>query len=764
MADEMVQAAQRFVNTTYAHVADIPTLSENGETGWSVMYALTRALQYELGLTALSNNFGPGTLNALQQQYPAIEAGQSSPNITRIVQSSLYCKGYDGSGISGNYDSRTASSVRQIKSDMGVSGVYAGDSVTPKVFKALLTMDPYVVVRGGSTSIRPVQQWMNGRYIHRQDFYIIPCDGLFSREVQRALMLAIQYEIGMADGVANGVFGPGTRTGLQNNPVGVGSVGPFVQLFTAAMLFNRRAVTFTDRFNLEHDSAVRVFQSFCELPVTGSGNYQTWASLLVSTGDPTRPGTACDCITAITPARADVLLDNGYLYVGRYLTEPVPPGHPKYLGKAIRPGELRTISEKGLRAFPIYQTFGESASYFTEQKGHIDALDAAHAAYHHGFRTGARIFFAVDFDALDHEVTSNIIPYFRSIHERMEILGNPYRVGIYGPRNVCSRVSAAGYATASFVSGMSTGFSGNLGYPLPENWAYDQISTITIGSGDGRINIDNNIASGRDQGEGSFHPAIDPDIKPDVAFNLQYWPSLLSEVQDYMDSYGLPARRGERQLTIADCLEHVVANDALYTSLSRTYGMRKALMQVSNFWEACHIDFSDTLASIGIYLYYGKIPGLGDVPRWMLDNLPGPIRETLGDHVEDIDDSSTGICKIRAKTAIAARNYCIRQGIISDTIRDVNNEDDVWDIWFLLNGEGVRHEYSMRTVPLIHIYHSNELGLERPNFGYSYSDTNQILRRYQGFGPEAEIGGMHRTNLYLIFEKYYSIMRNSSLL
>ncbi|MFL2099124.1 hypothetical protein ACEN37_12870, partial [Marinilactibacillus psychrotolerans] len=52
----------------------------------------------------------------------------------------------------------------------------------------------------------------------------------------------------------------------------------------------------------------------------------------------------------------------------------------------------------------------------------------------------------------------------------------------------------------SFVSGMSTGFSGNLGYPLPKNWAFDQISTITLGSGEGLIEIDNNIKSGRDNG------------------------------------------------------------------------------------------------------------------------------------------------------------------------------------------------------------------------------------------------------------------------
>ncbi|HDX9614125.1 TPA: DUF2974 domain-containing protein, partial [Bacillus toyonensis] len=56
------------------------------------------------------------------------------------------------------------------------------------------------------------------------------------------------------------------------------------------------------------------------------------------------------------------------------------------------------------------------------------------------------------------------------------------------------------YATYSFVSGMSPGYSGNLGFPLPTNWAFDQIKEYTIGSGNGSIGIDKNIKSGRDKG------------------------------------------------------------------------------------------------------------------------------------------------------------------------------------------------------------------------------------------------------------------------
>ena len=64
----------------------------------------------------------------------------------------------------------------------------------------------------------------------------------------------------------------------------------------------------------------------------------------------------------------------------------------------------------------------------------------------------------------------------------MSKCGGKYRLGIYGSRNVCTRVCNAGYACSSFVSDMSTGFSGNLGFTIPNNWAFDQFATTTISS------------------------------------------------------------------------------------------------------------------------------------------------------------------------------------------------------------------------------------------------------------------------------------------
>lgn len=503
MADEMVKKAQEWVNDEYGDNPGYQEITANGNTGWSTMYALTRALQIELGITATSNSFGDTTLAEFTRQYGTIGQGKndSNSNIVKIIQSALYSKGYGPGGITGTYGPGTAAAVQKMKTDMGL--VAADGSVTPKVFKALLTMDVYIRIGKGTAKVRTIQQWLNNRYQNRRDFYLQPTDGIYQRGTQKALIYAIQYEEGLSDDVANGTFGPTTKAKLPLLQVGNRDTSTqFVHLLQAALCFNNFEVDFDGIFGNGTKQRVAAFQAFSGLYSDGYVGAQTWASLLVSTGDPERKGTALDCISEITPARAQTLVNAGYETVGRYLTN--VPGAT--LNKRIQPGELATIFNAGLTVFPIYQTYGGAASYFNAEQGAADAKSAHAAARGYGFEEGTIIYFAVDYDSTDDEITNKILLHFQAVHSTLTALGS-YRVGIYGTRNACSRVSNAGYAVTSFVSGMSTGFSGNLGFPLPENWAFDQISTITLGSGDGQIEIDNNIKSGRDNGVSSVEQA-----------------------------------------------------------------------------------------------------------------------------------------------------------------------------------------------------------------------------------------------------------------
>lgn len=349
---------------------------------------------------------------------------------------------------------------------------------------------------------------MNQTYVGRADFYIIPCDGYFSRDVQRGLMLALQYSMGMADGVANGNFGPGTRDGLRTKaPVRVGSTDGatnFVRLFKAALIFNQyQGVDWPGAsFTSTTASITSRFQSFCLLPQTGVGDYQTWCSLLVSTGDPDRKGAAADCMAPLNDARAKAVKAAGYTTVGRYLTGGTQ--------KVLTPAEVSVIFANNLKFFPIFQEWNNELKFFDKEQGKGQGERAHASALALGLPRGSIIYFPVDYDATADEVRSNIIPFFEGVRTSLEGLGDRYSVGVYGSRNICSMVSARGYAVSSFVSGMSTGFSGNLGFPLPQNWAFDQIKTLTVAPGTaGEIEIDNNIMSGRDPGISSLTKPVD---------------------------------------------------------------------------------------------------------------------------------------------------------------------------------------------------------------------------------------------------------------
>lgn len=75
----------------------------------------------------------------------------------------------------------------------------------------------------------------------------------------------------------------------------------------------------------------------------------------------------------------------------------------------------------------------------------------------------------------------------------------PYTDGVYGTRNVCNKLRKQLGITKLFVSDASYGFSGNLGYVMPDEWCFDQFKTdITIGSGDGKVSIDKVGISGND--------------------------------------------------------------------------------------------------------------------------------------------------------------------------------------------------------------------------------------------------------------------------
>jgi peptidoglycan hydrolase-like protein with peptidoglycan-binding domain len=482
--DEMVLEVQEWVNDTYGDNPNYTPVTEDGITGGGTVDALITALQIEIGISSPDGVFGPATLTAC----PTLSSSNAPRNEVYILQGALYCKGYNPNGLDGGYGNGVTTAIKKFQSDAGLT---TQDGIaTPMIFQALLNTDAYTLISSGDSNIRTIQQNLNRDY--NSVIGLIPSNGVYSKSTNVALIKAVQHEQGNS---TDGLWGPTTQAACPTIP-GTGATKNFILLLQYSLYCNGYNPNgFDGLYGNGVKTAVTNFQQFVELTADGYAGPQTWASLLVSTGDPNRKGTACDCSTTITDEKAATLVANGYKIVGRYLTG-------KY---AMTSDELEIIFSNGLSVFPIFE-LGNTLSYFTEEQGRSDANAALIAAKDIGFESGTIIYFAVDFDALDEEVTNNVIPYFKGINEQFSNDNYNYLIGIYGPRNVCSRVADAGYSSNSFASDMSTGFSGNLGYKLPEDWAFDQISTITIGSGEGQIVIDNDICHGTDLGASIINP------------------------------------------------------------------------------------------------------------------------------------------------------------------------------------------------------------------------------------------------------------------
>ncbi|MET7040678.1 hypothetical protein WBZ18_14705 [Clostridium botulinum] len=190
--DQMVLETQKWLNKTYQ--GRIPALTEDGITGWSTIQALTRALQLELGLTS-DGLWGPST----EQKCPTINSNTGNKNIITILQCGLFCKGYDGGGIDGNFTTRTSAGISNLKKDAGLSDT--SGSATPLIFKVLLsTMDGFVLASTGDPNVRKIQQNLNRDYY--ETIGLIPCNGVYSRDTNRALIKALQVEEGITpDGI-----------------------------------------------------------------------------------------------------------------------------------------------------------------------------------------------------------------------------------------------------------------------------------------------------------------------------------------------------------------------------------------------------------------------------------------------------------------------------------------------------------------------------------------------------------------------------------
>ena len=515
-----VLAGQKWLNSTYGGRSGYQSVEETGLPGSATSAALVSALQIELGMDTVTGVFGEQTEVACNanRMHPA-----DTGNKVKIIQYGLYAKGYDPNGVTGIYNGATGIAVRDLVADAGVT-ILADASIGAMEMKAVLGVDEYKLIAGGDATVRAIQQDLNSRY--RSYTGLCACDGYYGRSTNSAIIYAIQAEEGMSTDMATGFFGPSTKNYLpdlwQSGQWGMdgGYTDAQIANFTKLAQYALYCVG-VDRYNGGTGSkynpgsmdgsqsastlaALHAFQNDHALTQRDMVGLDEWMGLLVSTGNPNRDGIACDCSTQLTTSSLVAsLYSDDYRIVGRYLTGTVGGGSSKR-AKNLTSSEIQTIFAGGMSIFCIFQDdadwwqdHDDLSDYFGYDRGYSDAKKAIQAASNLGVPAGEYIYFAVDFDYMEGEVWNKVVPHFQGINAQMTENGNPYRIGIYSARNTCGIVSAEGLASSSFVSDMSTGYSGNLGYPMPSNWAFDQIQEYTNSAGFG---VDKNVASKRYMG------------------------------------------------------------------------------------------------------------------------------------------------------------------------------------------------------------------------------------------------------------------------
>ena len=511
--DFWVEHTQMWLNNTFGNHKEWVRLAENGLTGTNTIKGLIRAFQIHNNISPSTGSVGPATrakFKSLKEISKMDPDGEEDINVY-IIQGALFCKGYNAGGLTGIFYNSGVAAINKLQShaSIEVTGVIGW-----KEWSALLSMNWFTLVEGGSIFVRAIQRQLNNEFSDK--IGVGPCDGIVSRHTALSLIAALQAAEGLdvVEDLNNVNFGDETTKRCPTLKIDQNSdyYQPFNRILQYGLYFNGFDCYRLDGvFDAKTQMCVSQFQERygllgIDLVTRGIANVSTMKSLLTSKGDTNRKAYACDCATILNSAQAKDLKNAGYTHVGRYLTGTVGVGADRR-PKAITLSEIENIKNAGLSLAPIYQDGGSYPEYFeNKSQGTIDARAAIRAALKLGIPFGTTIYFAVDYDCYGHEIDDNIIPYFKSIKEIFNEIDENiklYKIGIYAPRYVCTKVSKKGLASTSFVCDMSTGFSGNLGFPIPENWAFDQFHEFTFKSNPS-FPLDKDGYSGRDKGCSSF--------------------------------------------------------------------------------------------------------------------------------------------------------------------------------------------------------------------------------------------------------------------
>lgn len=270
----------------------------------------------------------------------------------------------------------------------------------------------------------------------------------------------------------DGVAGAATLGSLTSNClVQNGTVNSAA--FAAQFLLSKfESISATGSFDSSSDTTARTFQQKMGIGVDGKIGPTSWRYLF---GYYFYPLKGCDTATALTNAQIQTLVNNGYTFVGKYL-----PGSAFPMTVA----EKDRILSANLSIVSIFEYNPTSASYFTSAQGAVDAQTAINGATAMGQPSGTPIYFTVDYDATNSEISGCISTYLNAVYQKFNALGNPYKIGLYGSGALLEYFKS--YTDYLWLA-CATAWRGSTAF---SHYCMKQYVPFYIGSGAGSVEID----------------------------------------------------------------------------------------------------------------------------------------------------------------------------------------------------------------------------------------------------------------------------------
>jgi hypothetical protein len=149
------------------------------------------------------------------------------------------------------------------------------------------------------------------------------------------------------------------------------------------------------------------------------------------------------------------ILSAGYHGIIRYIS----PNTKNFPNKQLTPDEISAVhSVPGMALGLVYENgYPTSVGYFSAAQGTADATDALATFTSLGVPATIPVFFAVDYDAADADISGAILDYFTTVHAQFSAAG--LLIGVYGSGATCSYLQGAGVVHYTWLS-QSRGFNG----------------------------------------------------------------------------------------------------------------------------------------------------------------------------------------------------------------------------------------------------------------------------------------------------------------